>query len=67
MYTLSRLLPVPKSAEGREVGVDVDGVRVAGEAVEGGLVGGRLHGNEEGLLGSDSNSALTLTEVKDLL
>ena len=33
---------IPKSAEGSKVGVDVDGVRVAGEAVEGGLVGGRL-------------------------
>ena len=60
------MLLLPKSAEGREVGVDVDGVGVAGEAVEGGLVGARLHGNE-GLLGSDSNSALALTEVKDLL
>ena len=34
---------LPKSAEGREVGVDVDGVGVAGEAVERRLVGGRLH------------------------
>ena len=57
---------IPKSAEGSKVGVDVDGVRVAGEAVEGGLVGARLHGSE-GLLGSDSNSARTLTEGKDLL
>ena len=32
---------IPKSAKGSKVGVDVDGVRVAGEAVEGGLVGGR--------------------------
>ena len=57
---------VPESAESRKVWVDVDGVGVAGEAVEGGLVGGRLHGSE-GLLGSDWNSALTLTEVKDML
>ena len=37
------MLLLPKSAEGREVGVDVDGVGVAGEAVERRLVGGRLH------------------------
>ena len=39
----STLLLLPKSAEGREVGVDVDGVGVAGEAVQRRLVGGRLH------------------------